>query len=212
MRPGDPHQCQPQHCRYRLHEQNLATHRRGTEQTRDQYAKQKESLDGEALGAEHQAPNQSCREEAVVEPLVGRQHLGDFGLFLRQSEGASSLWGVPQEHFQHQEIAMQQGDQGDHDVRAGCQYRCHAVSPCKWDLVAVIATVARIPARIVDSVAQQRPTHVDFSALYRFGELARLDRALLRTDVEHGNRQRVGAYGDGGIAIARVAGESLRTG
>ncbi len=102
--------------RQRLHEQDLAAGRDRTVHAGDQHAQQEEHLHRGACGAEAQAPEQSCGEKAVVEPLVGGQHLARGRGFGRVPERTQPRGLVPQEHLEHQKVQVQQRDQRDQDV------------------------------------------------------------------------------------------------
>lgn len=50
------------------------------------------------------SPEQPCGKKSVVEALVGRQHFGLCGEIGGQLEGFVAARGVPQEHFQSEDV------------------------------------------------------------------------------------------------------------
>src|SRR5205085_2735392 len=78
-------------------------------------ARQKKDLDVVAAG--RQTPDQSRRQESVVQPLIRRQSLRRLRQLRRQPKGAAPERLGPEEHLQHQKGEMQQRDNGDEDVR-----------------------------------------------------------------------------------------------
>ena len=59
----------------------------------------------------------ACRQESVVEPLIGRQHFRVLGLLRRVAKDLESLGLGPQEHFEVEEIQVFEGDE-KHQNRA----------------------------------------------------------------------------------------------
>jgi hypothetical protein len=58
-----------------------------------------------------------------IQTLVGGQRLGRRGKLGRQPERLEAERLIPQEHFEHQEIDVQQGDQGNQQVGDSIQSR-----------------------------------------------------------------------------------------
>ncbi len=74
-----------------------------------------------------QAPDQAGGEEAVVETLVRRHHLGGLCLFRLQAERAAAGRGRPEKHLEDEDVDVFERDERD-------QCRCdigHAVPPAR---------------------------------------------------------------------------------
>ena len=81
-----------------------------------------------------QRPEQSGRQEPVVEPLIRRQHLGGAREFRRGPKHAAAIRRVPQEHLQHEEVDVQRGDESDENVGDSSHARSlPRPSPCRSD-------------------------------------------------------------------------------
>ena len=75
-----------------------------------------EYLDARAVRAQPQTPGEPRSEEAVVEALIGGEHLGRGRDLLRLAERPQSRGLVPQEHLEDQDVNVNQRDDGDDDV------------------------------------------------------------------------------------------------
>lgn len=110
------HGGQGQGGRHGLDEQDLFGRRHRTIDPSDHDAGQKEDLEGQPFGAHAQARDQPRGQEAVVQPLVGRQHLGLLGLLLRHAECPAALGLGPQKHLQHEDVEVQDRHRGDKET------------------------------------------------------------------------------------------------
>lgn len=88
--------------------------RGGAINTRDADAAQEEQADlaRELRVRVRQPPGETRGEETVVEPLVGGEGLGLRGGLGRLSECAHAGLLVPEEHLQHEDVAVQPSDGG----------------------------------------------------------------------------------------------------
>ena len=115
-RPGSQYSQQRQRGRSRLHQDDRGTGGQAAKQARCHHARQEEDPQGEGVPATEEAPGEPGGQETVVEPLVGGQHRRVAGELRRQSEDLVPYRGVPEEHLQHQESKVLEGDEGDEQV------------------------------------------------------------------------------------------------
>ncbi|KAG6358516.1 hypothetical protein INS49_014400 [Diaporthe citri] len=104
-----------------LNEEDLPVRGRSAIDARDADAAEEEQADlaRKLRDRVRQAPREPRGEEAVVEPLVGGEDFCLGGGLGRLAEGAHAGLLVPEEHLQHEDVAVQAGDGG-----RGCGSEC----------------------------------------------------------------------------------------
>jgi len=110
---GDKHRREGQGARNGLHEEDPAAGGDRAVDAGHDHAGQEEDLEAEV--AVDEAPDQSGGQEAVVEPLIGGEGLAGRGELRRRAERRPRARRGPQEHFEHQEIQVQSGNEPDQD-------------------------------------------------------------------------------------------------
>src|SRR5438874_664636 len=104
--------------RQRLHQDDGPLCGERAEYASDENADEKEGGDRAALRRER--PGQARREEAVVEPLIGRERRGLGRLLLGEAERAAPEWPGPQKHLEHEKPDVPDRDHSDeHHGRRG---------------------------------------------------------------------------------------------
>ena len=101
-------------ARHGLREQNGCLRRYTAEHAGQNHAGQKKDSQIETVA--HRTPQQSRRDEAVIEALVRRQHGRRRRHLRRHRKNALTGRTVPQEHLQNHKADMQQGDDDDEEV------------------------------------------------------------------------------------------------
>ena len=67
------------------------------------------------LFTEPEAPEQTGRQKTVIQPLIRGQHAGLARKIRTQIKGLMPCFGIPQEHFQHKNVKMDECNDSDKD-------------------------------------------------------------------------------------------------
>lgn len=86
----------------------------------DGNAEEEPDLHGELGHGVKQPPRETGGEEPIVQSLVGGQRLGLLGEFGAEPECSAAARRRPEEHFEHHDVHVENGQKGCHGSGQGC--------------------------------------------------------------------------------------------